>query len=137
MSNPTPTPTAPGAPMLDRSDERYKVERGIGGAIRTFIDRIRSGDLGSLPVLVGLALIWSIFQSINPIFLSSANLINLLFDASTVGVISLGIVCVLMVGEIDLSVGSVSGVASAVVGCGSTKAGRWGWRLQRPWPAAR
>jgi D-xylose transport system permease protein len=116
MSNPTPTPTAPGAPMLDRSDERYKVERGIGGAIRTFIDRIRSGDLGSLPVLVGLALIWSIFQSINPIFLSSANLINLLFDASTVGVISLGIVCVLMVGEIDLSVGSVSGVASAVVG---------------------
>ncbi|MGS0758020.1 ABC transporter permease subunit, partial [Roseateles sp. GG27B] len=56
------------------------------------------------------------FQSINPIFLSSSNLINLMFDAATVGVISLGIVCILMVGEIDLSVGSVSGFASAIVG---------------------
>ena len=44
------------------------------------------------------------------------NLVNLLFDCSTVGVISLGIVCILMVGEIDLSVGSVSGFASALVG---------------------
>ena len=42
------------------------------------------------------------FQSLNPIFLSSNNLVNLLFDSSTVGVISLGIVCILMVGEIDL-----------------------------------
>ena len=49
-------------------------------------------------------------------FLSSNNLVNLLFDSSTVGVIALGIVCVLMVGEIDLSVGSVSGFASALVG---------------------
>ena len=56
------------------------------------------------------------FQSLNPVFLSSNNLVNLLFDSSTVGVISLGIVCILMVGEIDLSVGSVSGFASAMVG---------------------
>ena len=49
-------------------------------------------------------------------FLSSSNLVNLLFDCSTVGVIALGIVCVLMIGEIDLSVGSVSGFASAMVG---------------------
>ena len=110
------TPPAAAAPLLDRSDERYQVETGIAGAIRTFIDRARSGDLGSLPVIVGLAIIWTIFQSINPIFLSSTNLINMLFDASTVGVIALGIVCILMVGEIDLSVGSVSGFASAIVG---------------------
>lgn len=115
MSNPN-TPPAPGAPLLDRSDERFKVEQGIGGAIRTFIDRVRSGDLGSLPVIVGLAVIWTIFQSINPIFLSSTNLINMLFDASTIGVIALGIVCILMLGEIDLSVGSVSGFSSAIVG---------------------
>jgi len=110
------TPPAAAAPLLDRSDERYQVETGVAGAIRTFIDRVRSGDLGSLPVIVGLAIIWTIFQSINPIFLSSTNLINMLFDASTIGVISLGIVCILMVGEIDLSVGSVSGFASAIVG---------------------
>ena len=77
---------------------------------------MRSGDLGSLPVVVGLVIIWTVFASINPIFLSSSNLVNLLFDSSTVGVIALGIVCVLMVGEIDLSVGSISGFASALVG---------------------
>ena len=108
--------TAPTTPLLDRSDERYQVATGMMGSIRSFLDRVRAGDLGSLPVVVGLAIIWTVFQSINPIFLSSQNLINMLFDASTIGVISLGIVCILMVGEIDLSVGSVSGFASAIVG---------------------
>jgi D-xylose transport system permease protein len=104
------------APALDRADVRVRHDAGLRGAVRGFIDRIRSGDLGSLPVVVGLAIIWTVFQSLNPVFLSSSNLVNLLFDSSTVGVISLGIVCILMVGEIDLSVGSVSGFASAVVG---------------------
>ncbi|WP_431323041.1 sugar ABC transporter permease [Rhizobium sp. YTU87027] len=107
---------APSAPLLDRSDVRVKHETGISGAILTFADRVKSGDLGSLPVVVGLVLIWTVFASLNPIFLSANNLVNLLFDASTVGVISLGIVCILMVGEIDLSVGSISGFASALVG---------------------
>src|SRR5205823_2319126 len=84
--------------------------------MRAFLDRVRSGDLGALPVVIGLVIICTAFQSLNPIFLSSNNLVNLLFDSSTVGVISLGIVCMLMVGEIDLSVGSVSGFASALVG---------------------
>ena len=65
---------------------------------------------------MGLAIIWTVFQTLNPVFLSSNNLVNMLFDCSTVGVISLGIVCILMVGEIDLSVGSVSGFASALTG---------------------
>ena len=104
------------APLLDRSDERVKHASGVGGAVRSFVDRVRSGDLGSLPVVVGLVIIWTVFQSLNPVFLSSNNLVNLLFDSATIGVISLGIVCILMVGEIDLSVGSVSGFASAVVG---------------------
>ncbi len=102
--------------LLDRSDERLKHEAGIGGAISSFYDRVRSGDVGSLPIVVGLLIIWTVFQSLNPVFLSSNNLVNLLFDSSTVGVIALGIVCILMVGEIDLSVGSMSGFASALVG---------------------
>ena len=101
---------------LDRSDVRVRHDEGIGGAIRGFIDRIRSGDLGMLPVAVGLVLISVVFSVLNPIFLAPNNLVNLLFDCATVGVISLGIVCVLMVGEIDLSVGSMSGFASALVG---------------------
>ncbi|MER9411647.1 sugar ABC transporter permease [Mesorhizobium sp. M0589] len=101
---------------LDRSDVRVKHQAGVGGAISAFFDRVRSGDLGSLPVIVGLVIIWSVFTALNPVFVSSSNLVNLLFDCSTVGVIALGIVCVLMVGEIDLSVGSISGFASAMVG---------------------
>lgn len=103
-------------PLLDRSDSRVAHTTTFGGAVKAFFDRVRSGDLGSLPVVVGLLVIWTVFTSFNPIFLSSSNLVNMLFDSSTVGVISLGIVCVLMVGEIDLSVGSVSGFASAILG---------------------
>ncbi|MDG4906820.1 sugar ABC transporter permease [Mesorhizobium sp. WSM4898] len=113
----------PGA-LLDRSDERLKDRSGAKGAIRGFLDRVRSGDLGSLPVVVGLVLICTIFQTLNPVFLSPNNLVNLLFDCSTVGIISLGVVCVLMVGEIDLSVGSVSGLASALLGVLWVQ---WGW----------
>jgi D-xylose transport system permease protein len=107
---------APPEPLLDRSDERIKQDVGVAGAIRDFLRRVRSGDLGQLPVVVGLVVIWTVFQSLNSVFLSSNNLVNLLFDCSTVGVIALGIVCVLMVGEIDLSVGSVSGLSSAMLG---------------------
>lgn len=107
---------APQAQLLDRADVRVKHAEGLGGTISAFFDRVRSGDLGSLPVIVGLAIIWTVFQSLNPVFLSANNLVNLLFDCSTVGVIALGIVCILMLGEIDLSVGSVSGFASALVG---------------------
>jgi D-xylose transport system permease protein len=110
------TNTKPAGAPLDRADTRVRHDAGIAGTIRGFLDRVRSGDLGSLPVVVGLAIIWTVFQTLNPVFLSSNNLVNLLFDSSTVGVISLGIVCILMVGEIDLSVGSVSGFASALVG---------------------
>ena len=102
--------------LLDRSDERVQHVSGVAGTLRAFVDRVKSGDLGSLPVVVGLAIIWTVFQTLNPIFLSSNNLVNMLYDASTIGVISLGIVCILMVGEIDLSVGSVSGFSSALVG---------------------
>ena len=107
----SPPPT-----LLDRSDVRVKHATGVSGAVAAFLERVRSGDLGSLPVIAGLIIIWTVFTSLNPVFLSANNLVNLLFDCSTVGVISLGIVCVLMVGQIDLSVGSMSGFASALVG---------------------
>jgi D-xylose transport system permease protein len=115
MSKETHGATPP-SPLLDRSDIRVKHAAGLGESLSAFVDKVRSGDLGSLPVIVGLVIIWTVFTSLNPVFLSADNLVNLLFDCSTVGVISLGIVCVLLVGEIDLSVGSMSGFASALVG---------------------
>lgn len=114
-ARPVPPP-APAPVPLDRGDVRVRRASGVGGAVSAFIDRVRSGDLGSLPVIVGLVVIWTVFSSLNPIFLTPNNLVNLLYDCSTVGVIALGIVCVLMVGEIDLSVGSMSGLASTIVG---------------------
>lgn len=101
---------------LDRADARVRHDDSLKGAIREFTDRLRSGDLGMLPVIVGLVLISTVFSALNPVFLAPNNLVNLLFDCATVGVISLGIVCVLMLGEIDLSVGSMSGLASAMIG---------------------
>jgi len=103
-------------PTLDRADARVRHDDSLKGALKEFADRLRSGDLGMLPVIVGLVLISVVFSSLNPVFLAPNNLVNLLFDCATVGVISLGIVCVLMLGEIDLSVGSMSGVASALIG---------------------
>lgn len=109
MSSPL-TPTA-----LDQSDERLQQSEGLGGVLQSFARSVRAGDVGALPVVVGLLVIGTIFQVLNPVFLSSGNLVNLILDSCAVGVISLGIVCVLLVGEIDLSVGSVSGFSGAIV----------------------
>jgi D-xylose transport system permease protein len=77
--------------------------------------RIRGGELGALPVIAGLIVIWGVFQGLNPVFLSSANLVNLTMQCASIGTIALGIVVVLLIGEIDLSVGSVSGMAAAIL----------------------
>jgi len=79
------------------------------------IRRLVQGDLASLRVVIGLALIWAIFQFENDRFLSAQNLTNLMLQITTIGLISVGIVFVLLLGEIDLSVGAVSGLSAAVM----------------------
>ena len=100
----------------DLQDERLIAGHGISGAFAAFTARLRSGDLGSVPVVVGLIIIWVVFQIANGSFLSSRNLVNLTLQTTSIGVIALGIVLVLLLGEIDLSVGSVSGLSAAVLG---------------------
>jgi D-xylose transport system permease protein len=82
---------------------------------RENLRRFVQGDLASLRVVLGLAVIWIIFQSQNDRFLSAENLTNLMLQITAVGLISIGIVYVLLLGEIDLSVGAVSGLAAAVM----------------------
>jgi D-xylose transport system permease protein len=72
---------------------------------------VRTGDLGSLPIVVGLILIAIIFQSQNDRFLTAGNFVNLIVQMAAITIIGMGIVFVLLLGEIDLSVGYVSGVA--------------------------
>lgn len=122
------TSTKPPAPALDQSDERLQQSEGVRGALVGFWKSVRSGDVGALPVVIGLLVISTIFQGLNPVFLSSSNLSNLVLDSCAVGVISLGIVCVLLVGEIDLSVGSVSGFSGAIVAVLFVRNG-WNWVL--------
>ncbi|MDN3495996.1 ABC transporter permease [Planococcus sp. APC 4015] len=96
-------------------DDRMLSAEGLRSSFALLVARVRGGDLGSLPVAAGLVVIWAIFQILNPIFLSAENLVNLTMQCAAIGTIALGVVLVLLVGEIDLSVGSVSGLASAVL----------------------
>jgi D-xylose transport system permease protein len=72
---------------------------------------------------VGLAIIWLVLALINPRFLSAVNLTNLVLQIVAVGTIAVGVVLVLLIGEIDLSVGAVSGFGAAVVAVASTRYG--------------
>ncbi|WTW97899.1 sugar ABC transporter permease [Streptomycetaceae bacterium NBC_01309] len=90
-------------------------QQGFGGYFSEFKRRVKGGELGSLPVVFGLIVIWIVFQSLNDRFLSAQNLSNLSIQIASTGLIAVGIVWVLLLGEIDLSIGSVSGVSSAVL----------------------
>jgi D-xylose transport system permease protein len=89
------------------------------GLVRRFLE----GDLASLRVVAVLAVIWLIFFSQNPRFLSATNLTNLGLQITAVGLISIGVVYVLLLGEIDLSVGAVSGLSAAVMAVLNVKHG--------------
>jgi D-xylose transport system permease protein len=88
---------------------------GVGGALHDLWRRLRQGELGSLPVVFGLIAVWAYFQHANSNFLSSGNLTNLMLQIASFGTISVGVVLVLLLGEIDLSVGYVSGLAAATM----------------------
>ncbi|MFI6326321.1 sugar ABC transporter permease [Nonomuraea sp. NPDC050556] len=110
----TEPPAGPAAEA--QVDPRLLVrEQGFAGYLGEFKRRVKGGELGSLPVVVGLIVIWLIFQTLNSQFLSAQNLSNLSVDIVATGLISVGIVFVLLLGEIDLSAGAVSGACAAVL----------------------
>jgi D-xylose transport system permease protein len=81
---------------------------------RRWWDNVRSGDLGSLPIIIGLVIIAIVFQSQNDRFLTAGNFVNLLIQGAAFATIAMGVVFVLLLGEIDLSIGYVSGVAGVI-----------------------
>jgi D-xylose transport system permease protein len=112
---------APSTPS-DLQDERLIRPTGIRENVNAQIKRVRTGDLGSLPVIVGLLIIFVIFQILNSAFLGPQNLHDLLSGAVAIGVTSIGVVLVLLLGQIDLSIGSMAGVSSAIFGILLTQA---------------
>ncbi|MEE2046518.1 sugar ABC transporter permease, partial [Nocardiopsis tropica] len=85
------------------------------GWLQALRRNLRGGELGPLPVVVGLLLIGIVFQSMNDRFLSPQNLSNLTVQIAAVGLMTTGVIMVLLLGEIDLSIGSVSGLSAAVL----------------------
>ena len=87
----------------------------LGTLARRRWDAFKAGDVGSLPIVVGLILICAFFYSKNENFLSAGNFTNLMTQMAGVTTVAIGVVFVLLLGEIDLSIGYVSGMAGVVV----------------------
>jgi D-xylose transport system permease protein len=96
------------------------------GVVGEFLRRLALGEYGSLRVILGIAVIWTIFQIANDRFLTAVNLSNLVLQITAVATISIGVVLILLLGEIDLSVAAVSGLAAGVMAVLNVKEG---------WPA--
>jgi D-xylose transport system permease protein len=111
QNDPTPQ-TAPAA-----IDPRLLIrEEGFKGYVSDFKRKVSGGELGSLPVVVGLIIIWIVFGLENSKFLQPANIGEICFFLAATGMAALGLIFVLILGEIDLSVLSVSGLSAAVFG---------------------
>lgn len=99
-------------------DERSR-RNGFGAYVRSIPSaishRVAEGQLGGLPVIAGLIIIGIYFQIQSPQFLTARNLSNLLVQIAVTGTLAVGVVLVLLLGEIDLSIGSVMGVSAAVM----------------------
>ena len=87
----------------------------FGEYVRNWIARVQAGDTGALPVIGGLIILAVIFQSLNANFLTPGNLVNLMVQGSVYMLFALGMIFVLLLGEIDLSIGFVGGVAGVVM----------------------
>jgi D-xylose transport system permease protein len=101
--------------------------RELGAAVSDYIARVRGGDVGSLPAILGLVVLFIVFTILRPnTFTNAFNVANLVNQAAAVIVIAMGLVFVLLLGEIDLSAGWTAGVAAAIMGVTATRQG-WTW----------
>jgi D-xylose transport system permease protein len=111
MSASTSTPAAPsGAPLETETGQRVT----LGSFARERVAALREGELGSLPIVLGIIVIAIYFQARNSNFLTADNFVNLIAQMAGIMIIGTGIVFVLLLGEIDLSVGYVSGMGGVI-----------------------
>jgi D-xylose transport system permease protein len=102
-----------------------KEENSIGAIARRRWESWKAGDVGVMPVVVGLIIIVAFFYSQNSNFLTAGNFTNLMVQMAGVTTIAIGVVFVLLLGEIDLSIGYVSGIAGVVVAKLQLPDGSW------------
>ncbi|TMR99307.1 sugar ABC transporter permease [Nonomuraea basaltis] len=95
----------------------------INNSFRAYIQRIRGGDMGALPAVLGLVVLCTVFAVARPSFLTAINFANLFTQGAAITLIAMGLVFVLLLGEIDLSAGFASGVCAAVLAVTLTNLG--------------
>ncbi|MGV9834894.1 sugar ABC transporter permease [Nocardia niigatensis] len=106
-------PVEPGTAITDFGIDT--TTRSTRDAVRDYVARLRGGEIGSLPAILGLVALVVLFSLMSDVFLSLNNIANLLAQGAGQTIIAIGIVFVLLIGEIDLSAGTASGVAGAVL----------------------
>ena len=91
-------------------------EGNVKEQISGYLLKIKSGDMGSLPAMLGLVILAILFTAMSPVFLTALNFANLFNQAATLIVLAMGLVFVLVLAEIDLSAGVTAGVSAAILG---------------------
>ncbi|MDF1605576.1 ABC transporter permease [Nocardioides sp. YIM 152315] len=99
-------------------------QSSLGGIVSAYVAKVRGGDVGSLPAILGLVVLVIVFSALRPeTFTTELNFANLIGQSAGVMVIAMGLVFVLLLGEIDLSAGVTGGTAAAVLGVVMTEQG--------------
>lgn len=115
------SPTVDGARLVGSASQ------SLSGYINNYLKRMRSGDLGSLPIILGVIVIALIFQTLNQNYLTPRNFVNLIVQMAGITTIAIGVVYVLLLGEIDLSIGYVSAVAAVFMTLRMRPPDGWPW----------
>jgi D-xylose transport system permease protein len=117
-------------PQVSQFDiESHRDQGGIAQATRDYWDRIKGGDLGALPAILGalvLVIVFGIMQG--DVFLTANNFANLINQGAAIMVLAMGLVFVLLLGEIDLSAGFTAGMGAAILAVTLTNH-NWAWPL--------
>lgn len=87
----------------------------IGDSARDYVNRLRGGDMGSLPAILGLVVLFIVFSTLHDRFLTTYNMANLVVQAGSIIVLAMGLVFVLLLGEIDLSAGVAGGASATII----------------------
>ncbi|MGF9755356.1 hypothetical protein AAII07_09145 [Microvirga sp. 0TCS3.31] len=114
MTTDTNTASVP-SPAPSGFDNDNRQAATIGDSARDYANRLRGGDMGSLPAILGLVFLFVVFASLNDKFLTTYNMANLVVQAGSICVMAMGIVFVLLIGEIDLSAGVAGGASATII----------------------
>lgn len=121
-----PVSSSPAGPEPDLAEGDFARDSGatsLRDYAVDYIQRVRGGEVGALPAILGLIVLGLIFTIASDRFLSVANLANLVQQSGITVFIAMGLVFVLLLGEIDLAAGTASGVCAAIMGLAVTKQG--------------